>query len=658
MTINEIIQQSLDAHKEGKLDEAEKLYLTVLQTDPLHAGSNHNLGVIALSKNKIELALPFFRTATKANPNIEHFWVSYINALIKKNDLGKAETNSKKAITLNPNFSNVHSLLANILLKLKRLNEAEIYFRQVIQLNPKSAEAQNNLGVLLQELNKENEAEVCFKQAIQIKSDFGDAHYNLGLLSNKMKRTEEAELSLDRAKKLNPDIDYLLGTLLHTKMNSCKWDNLPANVNELKEKIKNGKKVTIPFSILSLIDDPSIHRKSAEIYSYDRFPKSYVLPKISSYRGHKKIKIGYFSPNFNNHPVSYLTAELYETHDRKKFEIHAFSFKEDTNDEFNIRVKAGVDYFHNVSNLSDLDAVTLARSLEIDIAIDLAGYTEGNRANIFAMSVAPIQVGYIGYLGTMGSDYHDYLIADKIIIPEQNKKYYSENIIYLPSYQVNDSQKFSHNLHFRRQDFNIPEDSFVFCCFNNTYKINPDVFNCWARILKQVDNSVLMLFTTSPLVIENLKIQIKKRKIDPSRLIFVKKLDRLKYLARYQVVDLFLDTFPYNAGTIASDALRMEVPVLTYLGKSFASRMGASLLNALDLPELIAITKEEYELLGITLATNKKKFNIIKEKLKNSLPTSRLYNTPLFTKYLEDAYLIINEKYQDGLKPEDLEINY
>ena len=659
MTIDQIIQQSLDAHKEGRLEEAEKLYLTVLQTHPLHATTNHNLGVIALSMNKIEFAIPFFKTAIEVNPNIEHFWISYINALIKKNDFSEAEENSKKAITLNPSFITVQNIFANMLLTLERLDESEKYFRQVMQLNPNSAEAHNNLGVVLQALNNENEAEISFKHAIRLKSDFADAHYNLGILLNKMWRGNEADSSIDNARKLNPDINYLLGFSLHIKMVNCKWDNLPADLNEIKKKINDGKKVATPFPMLSLIDDPSIHRKSAEIYLNDKYSKSYVFPKISPYHGHKKIKIGYYSPNFNNHPVAYLTAELYEIHDRKKFEIHAFSFGGDTEDEFNIRIKEGVDHFHNVQMMSNDDVVKLSRSLEIDIAIDLAGYTDRNRTNIFAMSVAPIQVNYLGYTGTMGSNYHDYYIADRNIITEQNKKYSSEKIVYMPnSYLVDISKKDVSETTLFRHEVGLPDVGFVFCCFNNSWKFTPSVFASWMKILKATDGSVLWLLVSSIDAKKNLKDQAKKLGINEERLIFATRMTGDKHLKRIQLADLFLDTLPYNAHITASDALRVGLPVLTCTGHSFAARVATSLLKTVNVPELITTTQEEYESLAVELAKHPKKLKIIKNKLINNLSTSPLYDSKLFTSHLETAYLIMYERYKNGLNPDNIKIKH
>jgi FkbM family methyltransferase len=441
-------------------------------------------------------------------------------------------------------------------------------------------------------------------------------------------------------------------------MQFCLWDDLPHLLNELTHKINNDEKVVMPLSLLALLDDPALHRKTTGIYVNEKCPQNHVLPKIDRYPRHAKIKIGYFSADFRDHPVAMLTAELYETHDRNQFEIYAFSFGRDTKDDMNLRIKAGVDHFHDVRTLSDNDIALLARTFEIDIAVDLGGHTADARMRIFAMQVAPIQISYIGYLGTLAANYYDYLVADQTLIPEKYQQHYSEKIAYLPHYQVNDSKKVLPTTVFSRQVLELPETGFVFCCFNNTFKITPTTFDSWTRILKQVDGSVLLIYADNDSAQSNLTKEIVLRGIEPTRLIFGKRLPLLEYLARYRVADLFLDTLPYNAGTTASDALRMGLPVLTCMGQSFASRVAASLLMAVNLPELITTTQEHYEALAIELATQPQKLKTIKAKLVANLATAPLYDTPLFTKHLESAYLTMYDRYQKGLAPEHIVVEH
>ena len=441
-------------------------------------------------------------------------------------------------------------------------------------------------------------------------------------------------------------------------MHLCIWEDLSSDLERLIEKIKNTEKVVFPFSLLSLIDKPDIHKKAAEINSNNKFPKSDIFPKILPYHNHKKIRIGYFSPDFKNHPVSYLAAELYEIHDRNKFEIHAFSFGPNTNDEFNIRVKAGVDYFHDIQTMSNHEVVKLARSLEIDIGIDLAGFTSQSRTKIFAMSAAPIQVNYLGYPGTMATDYIDYLIADHTLILNEKKNCYSEKIVFMPnSYQPNVSKNDIFEASSSRQKVGLPDDKFVFCCFNNQYKITPITFASWMKILKATDNSVLWIYAQSINAIENLKKEANKFGINEKRLIFAQRISHKEHLKRTKLADLFIDTLPFNAHTTASDALKMGLPVLTCIGNSFQSRVAASLLKAVNLPQMITSTQKEYEKLAIQLAKDPTKLKIIKDKLVDNLATAPLFDSILYTQNLETAYQIMYERHRNGLDPDDIEID-
>jgi predicted O-linked N-acetylglucosamine transferase (SPINDLY family) len=325
----------------------------------------------------------------------------------------------------------------------------------------------------------------------------------------------------------------------------------------------------------------------------------------------------------------------------------------------NLRIKKGVDHFHEVRAMSYADTAMLARSVELDIAVDLGGYTQNCRPDIFAEGSAPIQVNYLGYPGTMGANYYDYLVADQTIIPKENQQYYSEKIVYMPnSYQVNMSNISASEPSLSRHELGLPETGFVFCCFNNNFKITPTTFDSWARILKQVDDSVLLIYISKESARINLTKEIVLRGIQPNRLIFAERVPMPEYLARYRVADLFLDTHPYNAHTTTSDALRMGLPVLTYMGNSFASRVAASLLNAVNLPELITTTQEHYESLAIELATNPEKLKIIKDKLVDNLATAPLYDTQLFARHLESAYLSMYDRYQNGLDPEHIYVEH
>ena len=427
----------------------------------------------------------------------------------------------------------------------------------------------------------------------------------------------------------------------------CDWGNINQEFDILLNKINNHEKVATPFTLLSLIDDPEIHKKVAEIYVEDKYPSNHLLGQIKKYSQHQKIRLGYFSSDFREHAVSYLIAELFEMHDQSQFELYAFSFSANNQDDaMQQRIQKAFNHFIDVSKMSDQEVALLAREYEIDIGIDLAGFTQGSRTQIFAYRAAPIQISYIGYLGTMGAPYMDYFIADEVIIPKESKQFYSEKILYLPTYQCNDTKKQISTKSFTKEGLGLPQEGFIFCSFNNSYKFNASIFDSWMRILSAVKDSVLWLLADNPFAEINLKKEAMIRGVDPKRLIFAKKLPHNEYLARFKTADLFLDTHPYNAGTTASDALWAGLPLVTFLGKSFASRMCGSILKSAHLSELISESQEAYEKLAIQLANNPEKLDLIKNKMKRIEKTA-LFDIKQLTKNLEGEYLKIHQDNQN-----------
>jgi predicted O-linked N-acetylglucosamine transferase (SPINDLY family) len=367
---------------------------------------------------------------------------------------------------------------------------------------------------------------------------------------------------------------------------------------------------------------------------------------------HDRIRLAYLSADFDHHATSDLMAGLFDCHDRSRFAVTAISIGPDSNSEMRRRLKSSFERFIDVEKQNDSQVANILRDLEIDILIDLKGFTQSARTNIFACRPAPIQVNYLGYPGTMGASYIDYIIADKVVIPENHHQAYSEKIIFLPnSYQANDDKRFIADRAFTRAEFGIPQTGFVFCCFNDNYKITPRVFDCWMRILKQVENSVLWLYESNVTASSNLRKEAATRGINAERLIFAKRMQLPDHLARHRLADLFLDTLPCNAHTTASDALWAGLPVLTRLGETFAGRVAASLLNAIHLPELITTTSDDYEQRAIDLAIHPEKLTAIKRKIAENRLTTPLFDTKLFTKHLEAAYIAMYDRHQAGLAP-------
>ena len=546
--------------------------------------------------------------------------------------------------------------LSAVLIKQKKFEKANKIISRAVELFPSDEIIHLNQGVLYEENKNWQMALSSYDKAIELKHDYPEAYFNRGNVLKDLKRFNEALTSYEATIELNPDYEYLLGTLLHTKMLICNWQDFETNVKKLTLKINDEKKVTPSFSVLALTDSLTIQRNASETWINHKYSLNRSLGSVFKYSRKNKIRIGYYSADFREHPVSYLTAQFFEKHDKNNFQLIGFYFGPKDFSNMHKRIISAFDEFIDVQLKSDKDIAQLSREMEIDIAIDLTGMTEHERIGVFSYRAAPIQISYIGYLGTMGAEYYDYLIADKTIIPIESQQYYREKIVYLPSYQVNDSKREIANKIFIKSELNLPENRFVFCCFNNNYKITPPTFDGWMRILKAVPDSVLFLYAGNKWAEANLKLEAEKRGVSNTQLVFGTRIGRSEYLARYRAADLFLDTLPYNAGTTASDALWAGLPVLTCMGESFASRVAASLLNAIELPELITTTQEQYEATAIELATNPAKLKQIKDKLERNRLTTALFDTPGFTKHIEAAYTQIYERYQADLPPDNIYI--
>jgi predicted O-linked N-acetylglucosamine transferase (SPINDLY family) len=470
--------------------------------------------------------------------------------------------------------------------------------------------------------------------------------------------SDNYDLAVDyyqKAFRLKCDAPYLQGLLSLSLIKTCEWTAYDAGMNAVLQKVEAGRKAILNFPLLALTDSLELQRKASEIWVQDKHPFDDSLGPLVKRAQRDKIRIGYYSADFHNHATAYLMAEFFEMHDRSKFELFAFSFGPDKQDGMRQRLTQSFDQFIDVSFNSDKEIAEFSRMLGIDIAVDLKGSTKDHRFGIFSYRAAPVQISYLGYPGTMGADYIDYLIADKIVILEAHQKHYAEKIIYLPdSYQVNDRKRVIADKTYTRQELGLPSEGFVFCCFNNNYKITPSVFDSWVRILKAVPNSVLWLFQDNPLAAINLRKEAKARGIDEARLVFAKSMPLDHHLARHSAADLFLDTLPYNAHTTASDALWAGLPLLTCMGESFASRVAASLLKAVGMPELIANTQEEYEATAIELAQNPDQLSALKQKLQSNCLSAPLFDTEKITRHIEQAYADVYERYHADLMPENI----
>jgi predicted O-linked N-acetylglucosamine transferase (SPINDLY family) len=519
---------------------------------------------------------------------------------------------------------------------ISEFNESIKHFEICIKLNPNDSKIYNNLGNLCKNLKKYNTAKKYYTESIRLNKNNAEAYNNRGeLLQLHFNEFEKAIQDFDNASKINKDLDYIKGKKLHAKMSLNDWSSYNEELKIIENEIKNKKKTIYPFAHMSLIDDPGQQKIITELYLENN--RSIPLKQIIK-STNNKIIIGYFSAEFHNHAVMHLMLDVFKNHNKSEFKIYGFSIGP-TKDEWTEKVKRYFDEFIDVSDMSDTEIKSLSKKLKLDIAINLTGHTFNARNSIFFNQIAPKQVNYLGYPGTMGSKFYDYIIADKIVIPEENRKYFSEEVIYLPNcYQANQEKIEIFSKNSNKKDFSLPRDKFIFGCFNNGYKITPIIFKSWMNILKRCENSILWLLQDNKLAKLNLWKEAKKFGINKDRILFAERLPVEEHLKRIEFIDLFLDTFPYNAHTTASEAIRAGVPILTLKGKSFPSRVASSILTNVGLENLIASNLEDYETKAISLAKNYKEIESLKKHLAQDKNISKLFDNKAFTKDLEKIY--------------------
>ena len=654
--VNAKLEQAVELQKNGHFAQAQAIYEEILKAEPQHSDALHLLGLVAFQTSDPLRAVELIGRAIEIHPGTADFHSNLGIALAALNKLDAAISSYDKAIKIKPDFVEAHSNRGLALAALEQLDAAIANYDKAIAIRPDFAKAYSNRGVAFETIEQLDAAIKDYDQAIAIDSDFAEAHFNRGNVLRKFGQLDAAIVSYEKAFKIKSDHEFLQGTLLNTKMEICDWNGIDILFRNLRARIERGERASQSFTVLVVDDSPALQKLAAEIWMRSKHPPRPSLGAIPMNTKTNKIRIGYYSADFRDHPVSHLSVELFETHDRDEFELIAFSYGPDLQDAMRQRVSIAFDRFIDAKAKSDRDVARASRQLKIDIAVDLGGLTSGSRAGIFSYRAAPIQLSYIGYLGTMGAEYYDYLIADKTIIPVSSQKYYSEKLAYLPNYQVNPSQRVFSEKQFTREELELPSAGFVFCCFNNNFKITPSTFDIWMRVLKKVEGSILFLYADHSPAKLNLKQEAAKRGVEPNRVIFAGLLSRPEHLSRVGVADLFLDTFPYNAGVTASDALWAGVPVLTRMGESFASRVAGSVLHAIQLPELITYCKEEYESRAIELATNPTELYEIRKKLRENRLTTPLFDVKLFAKHIEAAYTAMHERYLAGLPPDHIEI--
>ena len=644
------------AHKDkGDLEVAIHSYKQSLKIRPDYAHAYNNMGIALKDKGDLEAAIHSYQQALNIKPNYAEACSNMGNALKDKGDLESAIHSYKQAIQINPGYAEAFNNIGNALKDQGDLVAAIKNYKQATQINPNYAHAYYNLGIALQGNDNLEAAIESYKQAVTIKPDYAEAYYNLGTALNSIGDKKAAIENYRQALHIKPDYAKARAQKLHQQAQICDWDAIEKDL-ALIPKLGIHTQAVSPFSMLSLEDSPERHKMRSEAFSkkFDEH-KTLLPPKPQLPQKSQRLRIGYFSADFREHAVAYLIAKVLETHDRRRFDVYGYSIGPAKGSDMRQRLSKAFDVFIDVQGMSDKEVALLARQDKIDIAIDLTGYTANHRAGIFAYRAAPVQISYLGYSVTMGADFMNYIIADPVLIPSGYEQYYSERILRLPnSFMPTDNTRPISTRLMTRSDMGLPEIGFVFCCFNNNYKISPREFDLWMRVLLKVEGSVLWLRNSNALSENNLRKQAETRGVEPSRLVFAERAPLEEHLARQKLADLFIDTFAYNAHTTASEALWAGLPLVTMLGDSFAARVAGSLLTAIGLPELITETEQDYEALILHLATHPERLAQIRETLMDNRLSTPLFDTELYTKHLEDGYQQAYQRYADGKLPKNI----
>lgn len=634
----------------GRLQEASQSFQQAIIVQPDNAEAHYNFAVILQAMGRNEEAVSSYEAAIAYKPD---YFAAYNNlgALYCSMDRPREAINIlQSAIKLKPDYADAYNNLGNAFRATGNTDKAIAYYEHTLTLQPNHARANYNLGMIKKAQGKKGDAIVYLERASACDAAYADPHREMGNILLDFDLRGEAIESFARAVAIDPRDTYSLSTKMHQQAQICDWDGVAQDTQLIPSLGLSGSSA-IPWTMLSFEDAPERHRLRSERRiqlsvrkaERHRFDPPTARPD--------KLRIGYFSSDINQHAVMSLARRMIELHDRNRFEICAFSYGDKDSSEF----QSLFDRFYDVQKLDDEEIVTLARKVGVDIAIDLNGHTKGWRPDIFAQGAAPVQMSYLGYPGTTGADFIDYIIADKVIIPNEQRQHYSESVLYLPDcYQANDNQRLIADLSLSRTDVGLPEHGFVFACFNSSYKITVEEFDIWMRLLANVDGSVLWLYRNNDLAVQNLRKQADKRGMDSNRLIFAENMEAEKHLARHRLAGLFLDTFNVNAHTTASDALWAGLPVLTRMGKGFSARVAGSLLHAIGLPELAVNTSEAYETMALDLATNPEKLADVKKRLAENRLTKALFDTESFVHHVEAGYDAAYDHFLHGREPQDI----
>jgi protein O-GlcNAc transferase len=651
---------------QGKLDKAISCCEKALDLKPDYPDAYNNMGSALQAQGKLDEAISCYEKALDLKPAYIESHYNLGNAFCAQGKMDKAISCYEKALDLEPGYADAYNNMGSALQAQGKLDEAISCYENALRLKPDLAGAHNNMGSAFQGQGKSDKAISCYEKALRLKPDLAEAYNNIGNIFQDQGKSDEAIACYKKALEIKPDLAETHGYLVHEFQRTCAWqelERLTPKLDELTKKALNKGTRTAepPFLALARYADPSHNLAIAQSWSCDIVRRMFSLKTDFSFdarRSHKtRVAVGYLSNNFCNHPLAHLMLGLFGLHDRDTFEIFCYSYGKDDGSHYRERIRQDCDRFVDIRHLGPGDAAKCIYEDQVDILVDLMGHTKDNRLEICALRPAPIQVRYLGLAGTTGADFIDYIITDEIVTPQDHALYYSENFVYLPHcYQVNDHTQSISNKDWKKVDFGLPESGFVFCSFNQPFKIDPVMFDTWMKILRQVPRSVLWLLGGNETAEKNLRWEAELSGVKSERLIFAERLPKNDHLSRLRLVDLALDTRIVNGAATTSDALWAGVPVITLQGGRFASRMSSSILTAIALPELIAHSLEEYEALAVRLGSNSSESEAVRQVLAKNRLTKPLFDSPRFTRNLEKAYKEMWNVFLAGETPRQIEV--
>ena len=721
MSTADTIRTALGLHHAGRLAEAEAVYRGILSSQPGNFHALHLLGVLRAQSGDMAEAVALIGKALqiKSDEPLAHFHIagafvhlgrkaealaSYDHAVALKPDFAEAQgarapmllemhrykealEACDRAIALQPGMAEAHHNRGHALIELGRKEEALAAFDRAVALQPDFVEAHNNRGSTLLELGLREQALAAFQEALALKPDFAQTYYNLGnallalgkkegalaaydsaitlkpdhgealynrsSLLDSLGRAEESLADSDKALVIKPELGLAASRSFFARALLCDWRDRGDRISDLKRRCREGQ--VVGFYVNCAFDDPELLLLAAKT----KAGASAQLKARRPVQTHARLRIAYLSPDFRDHPVAHQAVELLERHDKTRFETYGICLRAGPESAIRQRLRRAFDHFEEAGARSDREIAELLADSQIDIAVDLGGYTDGGRTKSLSFRPAPIAVNYLGYPGTLGADYIDYIVADALVVPPDAERFYTEKIVRLPDcFLPSDTAGRALPAPPPRAEAGLPETGFVFCAFNSSYKIAPEMFDVWMRLLRAVDGSVLWLSIGGEKARSNLRAEARARQVSSERLVFADRVEaRERHLARLALADLFLDTLPYNAHSTASDMLWAGVPVLTCMGRSFAARVAGSMLTAIGAEEPIAHDLGGYQALALDLARSPERLAAVRAKLTRNRATSPLFDTARLCRHLESAYETMWDFHMKGRKPESFIVN-